>query len=199
MPDRGAGAVGGALITTAACRSPGCRSARARAAARGLEAGHYYVGSLPGVVVALALVTVTVRLALPLYQSLATLLLAYVLLFLPRALPVCAPASRRRRSSSRRRRCARPHRRSGAARSTFASPRRAPRPAWRWWRSAITTELTATLMLRPHGTHTLATEFWCSPPSFDYAGAAPYAVVMILLSLPLSLLLHAQSERLAGQ
>ena len=50
------------------------------------EAGHYYVGSLPGVIVALALVTVTVRLVFPLYESYATLLLAYVMLFLPRAM-----------------------------------------------------------------------------------------------------------------
>lgn len=37
-------------------------------------------------IVALALVTITVRVALPLYQTLATLLLAYLLMFLPRAL-----------------------------------------------------------------------------------------------------------------
>ena len=53
---------------------------------RGLEACHLYVGSLPGVVVALALVAVTVRVALPLYQTVATLLAAYVLLFLARAI-----------------------------------------------------------------------------------------------------------------
>ena len=53
---------------------------------RVLEACNYMVGSLPGVVVALALVTITVRVALPLYQTLVTVLLAYMLLFLPRAL-----------------------------------------------------------------------------------------------------------------
>ena len=42
--------------------------------------------SLPGVVVALALVTLAVHAFLPLYQTMATLLLAYLLLFLPRAL-----------------------------------------------------------------------------------------------------------------
>ena len=53
---------------------------------RALEGCHYYVGALPGVVVALALVTITVRVALPLYQTIATMLLAYALMFLPRAL-----------------------------------------------------------------------------------------------------------------
>ena len=43
-------------------------------------------GALPGVIVALALVSITVRVALPLYQTAATLLLAYALMFLPRAL-----------------------------------------------------------------------------------------------------------------
>ena len=41
-----------------------------------LEACHYYVGSLPGVVVALALVAIAVRMILPLYQTFATLLVA---------------------------------------------------------------------------------------------------------------------------
>ena len=63
----------------------------------------------------------------------------------------------------------------------------------------ITNELTATLMLSPNGTRTLATEFWAYTSELDYAAAAPYALMMIVLSLPLSLLLHAQSARFAGQ
>ena len=51
-----------------------------------LEACGYVVGSLPSVVVALALVSVTVRLLFPLYQTLFTILLAYALMFLPRAI-----------------------------------------------------------------------------------------------------------------
>eukprot|EP01035_Chromulina_nebulosa_P044992 gene44992-60947_t len=53
---------------------------------RMLEACNYVVGSLPGVVVALALVFVTVRIALPIYQTAVTVVVAYVLMFLPRAL-----------------------------------------------------------------------------------------------------------------
>ena len=62
-----------------------------------------------------------------------------------------------------------------------------------------TTELTATLMLAPNGTRTLATEFWALTNELDYAAAAPYAALMIALSLPLTALLHAQSRRVAGQ
>jgi iron(III) transport system permease protein len=62
---------------------------------------------------------------------------------------------------------------------------------------AVTTELTATLLLAPTGTHTLATAFWDASAVLDYAAAAPYAVALILLSAPLTyLLLHSKSEEL---
>jgi len=77
----------GALLTTVSAvpmawlsiRSPG-------KVQRWVEAANYLAGALPGIVVALALVTVTVRVALPLYQTVFTVLLAYALMFLPRAL-----------------------------------------------------------------------------------------------------------------
>ena len=53
---------------------------------RALEAANYIVGALPGVVIALALVTITVSVALPLYQTVATVVFAYALMFLPRAI-----------------------------------------------------------------------------------------------------------------
>ena len=42
--------------------------------------------SLPGIVTALALVTVTIHYARPIYQTEVTLLLAWLLMFMPRAL-----------------------------------------------------------------------------------------------------------------
>jgi hypothetical protein len=42
--------------------------------------------SLPGIVTALALVTVTIHYARPIYQTEVTLFLAYLLMFMPRAL-----------------------------------------------------------------------------------------------------------------
>ena len=41
---------------------------------RALEGCNYIVGALPGVVIALALVTITVRVALPIYQTIVTIL-----------------------------------------------------------------------------------------------------------------------------
>jgi iron(III) transport system permease protein len=62
----------------------------------------------------------------------------------------------------------------------------------------VATELTATLMLAPTGTRTLAIEFWSLTSEIDYVGAAPYALAMIILSLPLTLLLDRQARRAAG-
>ena len=103
--------------------------------------------------------TITVRVALPLYQTVATLLLAYVLMFLPRALvglrasiaqaPVELERAAMAASAARRsQRC---------GRSPCGWRRRARRRAWRWSALGITNELTATLMLAPNGTRTLAT------------------------------------------
>ena len=63
----------------------------------------------------------------------------------------------------------------------------------------ITNELTATLLLAPNGTRTLATSFWAYSSEIDYAAAAPYALVMVLLSLPMTWLLYTQSKRAAGR
>jgi iron(III) transport system permease protein len=60
---------------------------------------------------------------------------------------------------------------------------------------AVSTELTATLLLAPTGTQTLATAFWDASASLDYAAAAPYATALVLLSAPLTyLLLHGKNE-----
>ena len=43
-------------------------------------------------------------------------------------------------------------------------------------------ELPATLLLRPLGSDTLATRVWTETGVADYAGAAPYALVLVLLA-----------------
>ncbi|MNC65725.1 hypothetical protein D3C75_1160450 [compost metagenome] len=63
---------------------------------------------------------------------------------------------------------------------------------------AIANELTATLLLAPSGTRTLATGFWALTSEIDYVAAAPYALIMVVLSLPLTWLLYYQSKRTAG-
>jgi iron(III) transport system permease protein len=57
----------------------------------------------------------------------------------------------------------------------------------------IMTELTATLMLSPIGTDTLATQFWARTGEFDHMGAAPFALAMVVLSVPLCVILHRQA------
>jgi iron(III) transport system permease protein len=165
-----------------------------------LEACYYYLGALPGVVMALALVTITVRVALPLYQTIATLLLAYSLMFLPRAL-VGLRASLAQTSPALEEAAialGRPPLRSVLQVTLrLAAPGVAASIAL--VAMGITTELTATLMLSPNGTSTLATQFWSLTSELDYGAAAPYAVLMIALSLPLTLILHAQSRRWGGR
>ena len=59
---------------------------------------------------------------------------------------------------------------------------------------AVITELTSTLLLAPIGTHTLATKFWSYSSSLAYGAAAPYALLMVLLSLPATYLLTRPSR-----
>jgi iron(III) transport system permease protein len=51
------------------------------------------------------------------------------------------------------------------------------------------TELTATLLLAPIGTQTLATQIWANTSTVAFAAAAPFAAVMAVLSMAASWLL----------
>lgn len=165
-----------------------------------LEACHYYVGSLPGVVVALALVSITVRFLLPLYQTFAMLLAGYVLMFLPRAMVGLRASIAQAPVELERAAMALGRTQAQAIRQVtlrLAAPGAAASVAL--VALGVTNELTATLMLAPNGVETLATRFWSLTSEIDYVAAAPYATMMVVLSLPLTLLLHAQSKRTAGQ
>jgi iron(III) transport system permease protein len=153
---------------------------------------------VPGVVIALAIVTFTVR--LPIYQTSATAVLAYVLLFLPRAL-ISLRASFAQAPVELEQAAAALGRPPLRALWAVTIPLTAPGIAAGMALVAlgITNELTATQMLAPSGTQTLATGFWAYSSEIDYAGAAPYALCMVLLSLPLTWLLYAQSRRSAGR
>ncbi len=160
----------------------------------------YVSGALPSIVVALALVTVTVRFARPVYQSVLTLMAAYVLLFLPRAmvglraslLQVPAELEDAARSLGVRRLAVLPR-----LVLPLAAPGLMVSAALVF--IAVSTELTATLLLSPTGTVTLATRFWARAGEIDYVAAAPYAVMMIVISAPVTFLLWQQSRRVAGR
>jgi len=59
---------------------------------------------------------------------------------------------------------------------------------------AIATELTATLMLSPIGTDTLATSFWSASSELRYGAAAPYALLLVAISVPATALLMRQER-----
>jgi iron(III) transport system permease protein len=191
----------GGLATTLAAAPMAWLSIRAPGRLqRVLEGANYIVGALPGVVIALALVAITVRVALPLYQSVFTIVMAYSLMFLPRAMLSLrasiaqAPVELEQAAGSLGRS---PARALWAVTARLAAPGAAAGMAL--VALGITTELTATQMLAPNGTTTLATAFWAYSGEIDYAAAAPYALIMVLFSLPLTWLLHRQSQRAAGR
>jgi iron(III) transport system permease protein len=168
--------------------------------ARAVEGANYVTSSLPGIVTALALVTVTIHAARPLYQSVALIVFAYVLLFIPRALvnvraglaqvpPGLEEASRSLGSSP--------------AATFLRVTLRLTAPAAAAGASlvfvAVATELTATLLLAPTGTSTLSMRFWSFSSELDYAAAAPYALVLVVLAVPVTLVLFRQSTKVAAQ
>jgi iron(III) transport system permease protein len=167
--------------------------------ARVVEGANYVTSSLPGIVTALALVTVAIYAARPLYQSVPLIVFAYVLLFMPRALVnvraglAQVPPSLEEASRS-----------LGSSPSTtfFRVTLRLTAPAAAAGAClvfvAVATELTATLLLAPTGTRTLSMSFWSYSSELDYAAAAPYALVMVLLAIPVTVVLFRQSTKAAA-
>ena len=160
-----------------------------------LEGAGYLASSLPGIIIALALVTVTIRLAPPLYQTVGTVVVAYAIMFMPRALvalraglaqapPLLEEAARALGVSPL------------ASRLRVTLPMIAPAAAAGAALVAlgIANELTATLLLAPNGTRTLATEFWSASSSVAYSDAAPYALLLVVSSVPAVAVLLAQTR-----
>jgi iron(III) transport system permease protein len=167
---------------------------------RALEGVNYISSSMPGIVVALAFVTITVR-ALPgVYQTSVVLVAAYVLLFMPRVLVnLRAGLAQAPRELDEAAMALGKPPLAAFLRVTLrlSAPAAAGGAALVFL--GVVNELTATLLLSPNGTKTLATEFWALSSEIDYSGAAPYALLMILLSTPMTYLLFTQSKKAAGQ
>ncbi len=181
----------GAAMTTALALPVAWLAVRHRAPATTLiERATYTAHALPGIVVALALVTVAITFVHPIYQTTALLLVAYAILLLPRATVSLRAALAQA-----------PPALDAAARALGA------RPASVLWRVTlpliapgvgaggmlvflgVVTELTATLLLAPTGTDTLAIRFWSHADSIAYGAAAPYAALMVAISAPAAYLL----------
>lgn len=150
-----------------------------------------YTGhALPGIVVALALVFFGTRVASGLYQTLAMLVFAFVVLFLPLAVGVTRAALLQ--VSPRVEEAAR-----SLGRGPFEVLRTVTGPlissgvlagAALVFLTAVK-ELPATLILAPIGFETLATEIWkATSVGFFERGAVPSLVLLAISALPLYLL-----------
>jgi iron(III) transport system permease protein len=167
--------------------------------ARFVEGTNFVTSSIPGIVTALALITVAIRVVPPMYQTVNLVLFAYVLLFMPRAMVnvrsglAQVPVGLEEASRSLGR----------SPTQTFVRVTlRLTAPAAAAGASlvfvGVATELTATLLLAPTGTRTLAMRFWSLSSELDYAAAAPYALLLVLLAAPVTLVLYRQATRAAA-
>jgi len=174
----------GAVLAVALALPIGLLTARYRNKwSSGTESAAFAGHALPGVVIGLSLVFLTINAVPFLYQTLFTLAFAYAVLFLPKSI--------------------------GATRTSIATvPPILEQTARTLGRNSISAwinttlrlswpgiaaggllvlltamkELPATLMLRPTGFDTLATELWSRTEIAAYGSAAPYALSLIALA-----------------
>jgi iron(III) transport system permease protein len=177
--------LGGALLATSLALPIGFLATRYRGRMITLiERSSYLSQGVPGIVVALALVFLTVHYLHPLYQSALLLIVAYAIQFLSLAVVGVRAAL-------------------AHAQPNLEQTARSLGLSWRGvaWRVilplagpglgaaaamvfvSVLTELTATLLLAPIGTQTLATQIWADTSTLAFAAAAPYTALMMSLSL----------------
>jgi iron(III) transport system permease protein len=143
----------------------------------------YLTHALPGVVVGLSLVFFGINVAYPLYQTTWLLALGYAALFLPLAVAAVNGAA-----------VAAPPALDDVARSLGRGPLTVARtvtlplmlPGIGAGAALVfltcMKELPATLLLRPTGVDTLATELWTHTTVAAYSAAAPYAALLVAVS-----------------
>jgi iron(III) transport system permease protein len=160
------------------------------ALSRWLERLTLLPSALPGIAVALALIFVGARIGSPVYQSLGLLIVAYVIRFMPYGL-----ASTRASLDSVNPRLEEVARSLG--RKPLAATTAVVLPLARSGILAGATlvflstikELPATLLLKPIGFETLATEIWKGTSIGAYSAVAPSALLLIAVAAPLVYLL----------
>jgi iron(III) transport system permease protein len=151
--------------------------------------------ALPGIVIALSLVFFAARYLTPVYQTLALLVFAYVVRFFPQALAgveaALATVSPRVEEAAR-----------GLGRRPLAVVVTVTLPLVRSGVLAggalvllsAMKELPATLLLRPIGFETLATEIWKTTQIGAYSQAAAPALLLIAVSAPFLYLLSSREQ-----
>jgi iron(III) transport system permease protein len=164
-----------------------------------LERASYAGNALPGIVIALSLVFFAANYATPLYQTLALLVFAYVVRFFPQGL--AGSASALARVNPRLEEAGRSlGRSSGTVFARITAPLVAPGLVTGGALVFLSTmkELPATLLLRPIGFETLATEIWRYTSVGSYSRAALPALLLIAVSAPLVYVLRARTAADAG-
>ena len=151
-----------------------------------LEQSTYVTHALPGIVIAISMVFLGVRLLEPIYLRTPLLVIAYVALFLPVAVGSIRSAAEQIPDSldevSRSLKLS-----QWAIVRRVTLPLLAPGPlsAGALVMLAGMKELPATMLLRPTGSETLATRLWTYTSVSDYAGAGPYALaIIVFVSIP---------------
>ncbi|MFZ9987659.1 MAG: ABC transporter permease [Candidatus Nanopelagicales bacterium] len=190
----------GAVLAVLLALPVGIMAARYRTrSVRTIETVSYTGHALPAVVVGLSLVFLTLAVLPFAYQTVVILAFAYAVLFLPKAIG----ATRSATASI-----------SPVLEQTARTLGRGPLRAWSQTTLRLTLpgiaaggllvlltamkELPATLMLRPTGLDTLATELWSRTEIAAYGSAAPYAIALVLLAAIPAWLLGRTMTRSAG-
>jgi iron(III) transport system permease protein len=154
---------------------------------------------MPGVVAAFALSYFSERYAGGfLYQSAPLLVVCYTIMFFPLALTgVKASLARAPASLEEMARSLGQHRLAVLSRVTLRLAGPGLAAAFCLVFLSVVTELTATLLLIPTGTQTLATQFWAYETNLSYGQAAPFALVMIAVAAVPSYVLARFFDRAA--
>jgi len=164
-----------------------------------LERSTYLVLGMPGVVVAFSLSYFTERyLAGFGYGTAALLVACYAIMFFPLALVgVKASLARAPASLDEVARSLGQRRLAVLCRVTARLAGPGLVAAFCLVFLSVVTELTATLLLIPTGTQTLATQFWAYETNLSYSQAAPFALVMMVVAAVPSYLLGRFFQRSA--
>ncbi len=188
---------GGAVFTMLLALPVGLLAARHTGRLPGfLERATYLGHAVPAIVVALSLVFFTVRYAFGLYLSVPLVIFAYAVLFLPLAVGAVRASAAQS-----------PPVFEEVARSLGRAPRQVLRTVTLPLAApgiaagtalvflAAMKELTATLVLHPTGMDTLAIRLWSETSTRSYAAAAPYAALLMLVSVIPTYLLGRDRRR----
>ena len=188
---------GGAVVTMLLALPVGLLAARHSGRLPGLLERATYLGhAVPAIVIALSLVFFTVRYAIGVYLSIPLVLFAYAVLFLPLAVGTVRASAAQS-----------PPVFEEVARSLGRAPRQVLRTITLPLAApgiaagtalvflAAIKELTATLVLHPTGMDTLAIQLWSETSTRSYAAAAPYAALLMLVSVIPTYLLGRDRRR----